>query len=92
MVQQILCQTAASLHDIYTKIPIISDNFPIIPFHFNQLDNRYPALQWYKFAHQMLQQWLVIPTLLETKKSFARYSHVPIGNMREDLWSYTRFV
>ena len=89
----LLCQTAASLHNIYSKIPIISDNFPIIPFHFNELDNRYPALQWYKFATtEMIKNWLVIPNGLEQKKSFSRYSHIPIGNMPDDIWSYTRYV
>jgi len=89
----ILSQTAADLSDLYHKIPLLCEHFPVIPFHFNALNNRYPALQWYKFATQhMLQNWLVIPTQLHTKQSFARYSHIPIGNMPDDIWSFTSDV
>ena len=89
----LLVQTADSAQELYHKLTVIHDHFPMIQFLFNAMDNRYPPLQWYQFAtHKMIESWIVIPNLLEQKKGFARYSHIPIGNMPHDVWSYTRFV
>eukprot|EP01084_Bolivina_argentea_P248160 415079_1 len=37
----------------------------------------------------MIKNWLLIPNQLLYKMEFCRYSHVPIGNMPNDVWSFT---
>jgi len=89
----LMAQTAATPHDIHSKMPVIHDHFPMVPLLFNKMDNRYPPLQWFRFATlKMIEGWIVVPNLLEQKKGFARYSHIPIGNMPHDVWSYTSDV
>jgi len=89
----LLVQTAEKAQDLYHKLSAVRDHFPMIEFFYDQKDNRYPALQWYPFATQkMIMNWMAVPTLLEQKKGFARYSHIPIGNMPHDVWSYTSDV
>jgi len=74
-------------------VPALGDNFAVVPLLFNARDNRFPALQWYSVAaRKMLESWLVMPALVEQKKNFARYSHIPVGNMPDDVWAYTSDV
>lgn len=89
----VMLQSKMSRREMCGKVAALRENYPVIPLLFNVRDNQFPALQWYPVAtRKMLESWLVVPALLEQKKGFARYSHIPVGNMPDDVWGYTSDV
>ena len=55
----------------------------------NLQDNKYPALDWIRFAcRTMIERFIEIPAWLKDKVNLARYSFIPLCNLVGDTPLY----
>eukprot|EP00742_Colponemidia_sp_Colp-10_P004977 GILJ01005318.1.p1 GENE.GILJ01005318.1~~GILJ01005318.1.p1 ORF type:complete len:1434 (+),score=252.77 GILJ01005318.1:629-4303(+) len=62
-----------------------SVEFPVAAIPSPEMDNKYPALDWQKYAlRRMAQRFQAVDEWWSGRLMFARYAHVPVCNMEED--------
>lgn len=85
----ILAQTSVDLPTLYAAIPSLKTDYPIITVPSHQIDNDYPALQWYQPAlKRMFHRYCMMDEWWEEQINVCRYAHIPIGNLETDVQGF----
>ena len=75
---------------LYSMLPSLRENFPVVTVQPHMGDNVYPALNWYSSAvKRMTERYVAHPQWWNEQLHFCRYAHVPIGNIESD---YPAFI
>ncbi|GCB67401.1 hypothetical protein scyTo_0010241, partial [Scyliorhinus torazame] len=83
----IAVQSKWDLKRLKNGMPVL-DEFPMVPVHVND-DISYGVLDWQRHGvRRMIRHYLSLDSILSKAFEMARYYHIPIGNLPDDISTF----
>ncbi|XP_067911587.1 DNA polymerase epsilon catalytic subunit A [Heterodontus francisci] len=83
----IAVQSKWDLKRLTNGMPVL-DEFPLVPVHVND-DISYGVLDWQRHGvRKMIRHYLSLDSILSKAFEMARYYHIPIGNLPDDISTF----
>lgn len=81
----VLSQCVEGIDTLYSNIPSLKQDFPVVCIASTLVDNQYPEMMWFPHAsRRMLERYLQLPQWWQQQMSVCNYAHIPIGNLESD--------